>query len=186
MLPNVPDISGHGKSGLFKLRLHIKIIFFCILIAIERRELFIIKARKGHVKIQVLKRLHLHGQKVSVPPRVQRRAVDGKNIRFLFRVRHAGKHHIRKLRHALCLGGLHSAVTGENSKVLIHLHRITIADAAVDGPQLIDLLFAVGAGVIGIGDELIHRCHRVVFGKYLDIAHLISPHSANSSNPPIF
>ena len=97
---------------------------------------------------------------------------------------HAGQHHIRKLRHALGLGSLDATVAGKDGEVFIDLHRVAVADAAIDGAELVDLLLAVGPRVVGVRYEFVDWCHRVVLGKYLYFTHQYSPHSAKASKPP--
>ena len=174
MAADRPHISRLHKGGFLQRggQVEIIIVYVIVIRAVERGEFLLIKAGKQRVHAHFLQGFDLHRQQLLVPTSVQGGAVDCQDVGFFLRFRHPREHDIGQFFHALRFRRLHAPMAGEDGEVLIHLHGIAVADAPVDRAELVDLLLAVGTGVIGVRDKLVHGCHWIVLGEHLDLTHL--------------
>ena len=147
-----PQVSWFYEGSLLQCSGKVEVIVLGLVRTIrkERRQLVGVKAGESQVEGLLLQRLDFDGQQVLVPSSVQSEAVDGEDVRLLLGFGHAGKHHIWKLGHALGFRGIYATMAGQDVEVIVHLDGIAVADATINEAQLVDLLRAVGLGVVCI------------------------------------
>ena len=176
-----PDVAGLREGRLLQLGIHIKIILLGFNAVVKEPGQFLfVKTSEERVKVRCLQGLDLHTQKFFIPACVHRHTVIGNDVGFLLRFGEVVGKDTRYLSDAFLLGGKNTTVTGNNAIVTVDDDRIDEAELSQRGAELIDLLRAVGPGVVDIryqlrdGDKLHFGC----------CFHRISPHSANFSKPP--
>ena len=113
-------------------------------------ELLFIKSSKSYIKGLCLQGFNLDAQKLLVPARIHCHAVIRQDVCFLLSLGEVVHVNARNLLNMLLASSKNSAMPGDDVVVLVDNDWINESKFPQRSPKLIDLLRAVGSGVIYI------------------------------------
>ena len=158
MATDRPDISTLHEGSLLKSSSQVIVIVFRLGTGIIRKEIgqfLLIKAREAYIKVHALQGFNLDTQEFLIPSGIKSHAVVGKYVGLFLRLGHlvhedAGNGFIT---FSLCR--YEPSVSGDDIEILVDDDGIYKAEFPEGGAELIDLLRAVGTGVIRVRDQLV-------------------------------